>query len=240
MKRLIFLCITLALILALAGCGQSNHDDQESGTHDEIAVSVPVDALVFGSLEEFLDTYRGISLRGVVDSLADSVNLLGLTNFYLPIGIPENFELHRIEVNPYFVIISYLPREYLVSEEMIRYGYWNFRHFQFTFTRWDIDNPMSGILEQFSMTERDLIDGKYFVGLTNSVIWASEREVLHLYTPLPPDRHDAIRASSEMDAASALGFADALEMTRAVTAIYTIDLTNGNEIETMLQRLAEN
>jgi len=174
--------MTLAT-LTLTGCMPNGDDD-----HEMIVGSEVVDTLRFSSVEELLSMHRSVRMGRMVghhDEIAESVNFSSLETLYLPTGIPESYHLFRILVNENFVTFCYLPEEHLVSEEATRLAIAQSKDFQFSFTRWDLDSPMDGIFRQVRSTEESLIDDSFLFIEPNMLIWASDREVLHLYTPLP-------------------------------------------------------
>ncbi|MCL2408766.1 MAG: hypothetical protein FWC96_04030 [Oscillospiraceae bacterium] len=169
---------------------------------ESVAASDAPDTLRFSSLEEFLLSYiavkDGMRAEGFMPTsvhgnfehfseMAESVDLLSLERFYLPVNIPEEYKIFRIAVTEYHVTIRFLPEEHLGSETDILLARADSQDFQFSFTRkLNLENPMAGIMEQFGVTEADLIDGKYLFLEPNLFLWGSNREILSLYTPRPP------------------------------------------------------
>ncbi|MCL2571305.1 MAG: InlB B-repeat-containing protein [Defluviitaleaceae bacterium] len=151
----------------------------------EIAICTPEasDPLVFLSLDEFIVNHNAIALdRG--GSVADIINLAGLERLYLPSNLPLEYQLYRLMINENAVNLVYLHIDDMISEDTVMDALIQQRHFQFSFTRWDVDSPMEGILQQMGATEDDLINGRYLFVEPNMLIWASDREVIYMYTPL--------------------------------------------------------
>ena len=131
MKRLTIIIIIFFLSLAFTGCGQ-DEINSVSGEAQNVQEQQPTpaghrvpDTLYFTSLTEFLEGTRITKAgraAGEFAELAESVNLLGLEEFYLPIGIPETYRLFRISVNEMAVALWYLPEEHLVSKDTARYA----------------------------------------------------------------------------------------------------------------------
>ena len=191
------------------GQGDSQGAGDEQGQYDsqdqELALSIghlEPDMLHFASLENFLLAHRAARAGGDITEyiaywrsglsdteLADAVrntNLSGLEKLYLLTNVPEDFQIHRIDINESFVTFWYMPTELLDME----YPYLDamFRHqqrdFQFSFTRWSIESPLDSIMEQSGIGEEDLIDGMYRFNGNNLIEWASGSERIILYTPL--------------------------------------------------------
>jgi len=201
MKRFSVLIVACLALLGLSGCDQyggvismaigdhvSNFDngnmshEQEHGT---IAASEAIETLEFSSLDEFLLNFSTVKAgRATVDfaNSATNTGFAALERLYLPTNIPEAYQLFRITVNEEAVSIWYLPEEYLGSEDAIWFAISQQRHFLFSFTRWNIESPMDGILRQNRSTEEDLIDGKYLFIEPNMFIWGSDSEVVTVCT----------------------------------------------------------
>ena len=236
MKRFFLISVALFLLTLFAGCRQQ---EEISIGHQACAV---IDHLTFSSLEEFLAGYL-IAREGRTDGditalveswqvrssntelgdVVESVSFTSLENLYLPIGIPDGFQIHVIRVNEEVVNIRFLHEDDMVSEEAIWDAIVRQRDFRFNFTRWDLDSPMDGIFEQFHVTEEDLLDGRYLFLEPNFFIWASDREVLYMYMPLnlPPR---PTRGTDEHMAAM-VGFAE----------IRVVNLLDSNEVLALIE-----
>jgi hypothetical protein len=152
--------------------------------------------------------------------MAESVDLLSLERFYLPVNIPETYRLFEIDICASSVGLWFLPEEYLVSEETTRIETARQRHFLFSFTRGlNMDDPMAGVMRQHGISEADLIDGKYLFREPNSFSWGSGGERLHLYTPRLP----------------IVGLMDSPEEPVRFTEVYVLDLTSEDAIKAILE-----
>jgi len=165
------------------------------------------DALVFTSIEELIEIYQLVKTgkadelekskadrivmfgydedAGNLMKIAESMNFAALDKIYIPVGIPEEYQLYKIEVKKKSVCYSYFLEEDLASEETKGIAIGEQKNFQFDFTRWNIDSPMDGILQQCNATTKDLINGKYLYSQPYSLYWGFDREVLHMYLPRP-------------------------------------------------------
>lgn len=92
----------------------SNVEILEDTTVDEVECDMGVEYDVFSSLEEFSD-YLAMVQPGEGIS-----NLASLEYYFLPVGIPEGFELYKITSGIVNIGFWYLPKTALTSEENIR------------------------------------------------------------------------------------------------------------------------
>ena len=196
MKRFLVIGIMVFLALSFFGCGQ--HDeatdtneralaDQEYARADELLACRIPDTLSFSSLEQFAESHRAARNGRAVGELADtakSVNFSEIEKFYVPTGIPEAYQLYDITVTEETVSFWYLLEKDLVSDEAISNALSQSQGLQFSFTRWELDSPMEGIMRQFDASEEDLIDEKYLFVEPNMLIWALDRTIAYLYVPL--------------------------------------------------------
>jgi len=159
--------------------------------HDEgsLTYSPIADEITFFSVDDFVDSYNAAQAGRMADDMAmiaESVNLIGLERLYTPTNIPHEYQFYRMIINEDSVTLLYLHYDDMVSE----YTSWDAlihqRNFQFTFTRWDTESPMAGILAQTDSTEVDLINGRYLFVEPNMFIWESGNEVIYMYVPLNP------------------------------------------------------
>jgi len=185
MKRFVLLCMVFLLLPALIVGKQFGEVTETIQTAPALACAVP-DELEFSSIEEFLASYQAIragNAAGDVSRLAKSVNFLALKELFLPTGIPVEYQIYKITINENFVSIWYLRKEDMTSEEAIFTALCQQQRFLFSFTRWDLENPLDGILKQRDATYSDLLDGTYLYKEPNMFTWSSNREVLFMYTP---------------------------------------------------------
>ncbi|MCL2397135.1 MAG: hypothetical protein FWC93_03625, partial [Defluviitaleaceae bacterium] len=231
MKRLSVIIMTLFLALTLIGCGQNEDIDDDiiettNGVFEDDHVSYEPDTLRFTSMREFLESYLMVGsgrATGMTTSMASSVNLMEPESFYLPIGIPEEYQLYRLTICENFVTSWFLPEEYLTSGVEMRRADARQQHFMFSFTRWDMDSPENAMLGQLRITENDLIDGPYgkfhFDERNNFLWWTSDTEHIMMQFPARLSRNTT------------------LESLAPLTQTYTLDLTNPAAIDALLATL---
>jgi len=220
MRYLLITSVLFLLAITLIGCGTHSEATREDGQIDAIndeiyqeyrheqepKVSEVVNTLFFSSFEEFLESYRAVTFGrayGELTRLAESVNLASMGTFYLPIGIPETFQLYRIDINENFVIIWYLPKDFIGLDDAFIRALSQGRDFQFSFSRWDkddVDLEMSLILHQNNATEENLINEKYLFAGQNLLFWSSDNAILLMYTPMNPLPSDGVLAPTEISA----------------------------------------
>ena len=214
MKQFLILCITILLLILLIVCGYYIDDitvvnngiiaDYYDDFHEQeltIAYSRVIDELVFSSIDDFLSGYMMVKngrATGELAAMAESVDLMALERFHLPIGIPETYQLYQIVINELAVSIRFLPEEYLDSELATLNAIANQRDFHFAFYRWDLDRPMDGVLRQNRATEECLINERYLFVEPNMFLWGDDRTVFLLYTPLLQTRNEIARGESEI------------------------------------------
>jgi len=179
---------------------------------DGLSISVIPDKLEFKSIEQFLEAYKTVKEGKAVGDLAnkaDSVDFTGLEKLYVPKNIPEEYQLANILVNEDAIILWYLPKEHMGSSDAIQMALAKQMEFQIGFARWDLDDPMAGIMKQKKATEKDLIDGKYLFSRPNMLQWELDRGVMNMYMPLK-------YCTSKKKIAEAVKFAEvtAIDLTR--------------------------
>ncbi|MCL2420400.1 MAG: hypothetical protein FWD03_00950 [Defluviitaleaceae bacterium] len=237
MKKHLTISIVIFALFVLGACAQSTRAAVDD-TEDVIAASEVIDQLEFSSLEEFLVSYNTVRSGRAVGELAalsESVDFMGLERLYLPVAIPDDYQLFRIRVNEETVSFWYLSETDLVSEATIRDAIAQRRDFLFGFTRWNIESPMEGILRQNGATEEDLVDGRYlFIG-SNMVIWASDRDVMTLYTPVGMQNNRQGELSMETNAA---GIFDDVSEQLQFAEINVVNLTDANTVEALIEEIA--
>jgi hypothetical protein len=224
-------------------------------------VSLPPDELTFSSLEDFLLSYLAVKNgdlgRGDIDfqgewgsafsdvelsDIVDSVDFVSLRTLYLPIGIPEDFRLHRITVYNEIVSFQYLHENDMISEATIRNAISHRRFFSFTYSRWDMDHSflVNAMLRQsfvavgVNATEDDLINGRYFFDGRYGFDWVHERERFGMSVPAAGQFDFGL--ATFVDERGAIRFIYPAEMVRFL-GIRTVDLTNESEIAALLAEL---
>lgn len=231
---------------------ETHVQEQDDGTR--IEVSWAPTEISFSSVEDFLNAYMIASAGREIDHLesewsalfapselssAEAVNFTALENVYLPMGIPDEFELFTIRVAEGGVVFIFMHPDDMVSEEAIRDALRNFRVVHFGFYRWDMDDDFlfDAMMEQ--STERDvLIDGKYLFRDTAwlgyySVDWISNRTRFVLQ--LPAQRN----ASGQRSAANEIGgvsLDDPYAMV-SFTETATLNLQDTRAVEAMIEEL---
>ena len=216
------------------------------------AVSWAWDEITFSSVEDFLNAYIIANAGGdiahlisewyepytgaTIASSVANVNFTSLEAFYLPVGIPDEFEIHSIAVNEEFVNFTFLHQDDMISEDAI----WdalrsNFRVFRFSAPRGqDVGDPMEDMLHLHGVTEEALIDGEYlFVG-PGSVVWALDNRLFYLYIP-SSHRHvggEVLMARGDDE----MSFDDQLEAVRFAETV-TINLQDTRAVEAMIAEL---
>ena len=172
MKKWIAVCLALALS-CLSGCGNSS----EVETQENISV-YPATIDTFYSLESFLE-YASAAESG--DGYAD---LASLEYFYLPIGLPEGYQLVKINAAEMDIGFYYLPADAAAQEGADRWAENSKDHIKFISSRGAYKFECE--MEQFGVTAEDLIDGKYILHEYTEkmlVVWEEDGNVLMLYLP---------------------------------------------------------
>jgi len=261
MKRLLITTIVLFLLVTLAGCAQYDADypkEKDYGLCDheheeEIFDSVAPDQIRFSSVEDFLNAYiiasEGGDIANVVSrwetatdrglaSVADSINFTSFEAFHLPVGIPEDFELHHIEINKEFVNFIFLHHDDMGSEEAFWDALWNFRELRFGFFRWDEDDAtlFDGLMAVSSELDT-LIDGKYLFrereSGAHSFNWVSDRTSFSLHLPANLDPTNDRSATNELGGISL----DDPHAMVSFTETTTLNLQDTRAVETMIEEL---
>ena len=212
---------------------EMGHEEEElmaSSAEAELAM------LHFSSLEDFLAAYRIVKAGGEIADLvthwrapfsdsdladvSDEVNLSALERFYLPVNIPKEFQLYRIDIGESSVTVWYVHDDLLISESPYLDAMFQHpqRHFQFTFTRWEIDSPMDEVLQQNLRGGDVFIDGKFIFTEPNMLTWTSDKELIYMYTPLP--------------------VADSVSDLIRFTEFEVIDLLDDNAVSALLEYLS--
>jgi len=258
MAMVLFACETSASEAELneIGAGEANEEssyeyihyepDREEITGGEVAI----DVIEFLSLEDFLkthvtskmgvyrvdfaDTWSSQSGGQLKDAIAGT-NFVALDILYLPVGIPEDFEIRLITVTDYYVFFRFLPKEIVVTN---RNEFWDaaavYPTFEFAFTRgWGAENPMDGILEQNNATEVDLIGGKYLVTGSNTLTWSSGTELLHMFKHTPLSIGESIAIYDIIDDITT----DYADYTAGLTDVEIVNLLDINEVMELIEEI---
>ena len=265
MKKLLILSIAFFAIFALFGCSYEASENKNNGgetssveDREVPTVSIGPDMLVFSSLEDFLISYvetkkggiaRGdfdflgewMPLRHTASDVLESVEFAHLETLYLPIGIPEDFMLHRIRVMGENVVIEYLHKDDMELEEAARNAVPPERMFIFRYSRWDMEDSflVEAMLRQsfvsfgVNATENDLINGRYFFDGWHSFDWIQNRERFTLRVPTQID----IGAETTVNEHGMSVLSNPAEMV-SLLEIRTVDLTDPEQIAALLRELA--
>lgn len=187
MKNWIVICLMFAMVICcLGGCSSApdvaeptvkEAEPTEAAEQEAICV-YPATIDSFDSLESFLE-YVSAAESG--DGYAD---LASLEYFYLPIGLPEGYQLVKVNAGEMDIGFYYLPADADLSEEAVRMVDANKDHIQFISSRgyYKFESEM----EQFGVTAEDLVDGKYILheyAEKMMVVWEEDGNVLMLYLP---------------------------------------------------------
>ena len=151
----------LLMILLVVGCGNI-------GGAEEIQDSA-ADLVVFSDLEAFT-TYAFSA-----EKETDAAELASLRAFFVPAGIPEEYQLYKITAGIADIGFWYLPEDCLSSADAILEAEAGQKHFLFLSTR--------EAHEFGSAAQDDLLEGKYLVD-EGMVIWEQDHTVLMLYLPV--------------------------------------------------------
>ena len=201
MRNLIILLLITSMLFAFFGCGVNNKTTLGHGTNesDQISqdsydednvVSIGLEIMHYSSLEALLNDFNLLRTGDASDYLveiAKRLDFASLRYLYIPTGITESYEIYDIAIGIDYVNISYLPKEHLSSVSTRFDAELAHQNYVFTFTRVIYENPLAGVMEQFSVNEESLIGGKLLLLKPNSLTWGVNGSMLHLYLPLPPD-----------------------------------------------------
>jgi hypothetical protein len=180
--------LIVIIILTIGGCTQIPHHDDIPLHSNVYSVSQVPAMLIFSSVEDFMRGYNAIVTERAdsdLTSMATAVNFSSLEKLYLPMGIPETFRLHRIEIHIRHINMIFLPEESLVSDQAINDADVNSQFITYRVSRWDTDDPRSGIIEQNSRhAPIDFIDDNFFfIEWAQRLHWFSDREAMTLFLP---------------------------------------------------------
>lgn len=169
-KRVLALFLLLLLVLSLTACGIPFTEVEQE---DE---GCPEGLEVFYSLEEFVSA---------IETQGDGVAQLGSLNaYYVPTNIPAEYGLGKIVAGVSDILFAYYPVEALDSQETMMEAEATGKCFEFLFRRWELDDPLSGIMEQLDKEKSDFIDGKYlFDAPTRTYYWAQDGAALSMTFP---------------------------------------------------------
>ncbi len=187
-KRIILIITIIALLASVISCKAA-----EDNLQSETAADIPEPTLtpikepepessreeyvVFGSLEEF-DEYLKTAEEG-----EDIAALGALKRYYIPTGIPENYELYKITAGIVDIGFWYLPKEYLESGGYPIEAEAKQMHYLFISPRYEDD--MEILYQQLEISE-DKQSEDYYVresGGTKLLFCQQDDAVMGLYLP---------------------------------------------------------
>ena len=220
------------------------------------AVSWVEDEINFSSVEDFLNAYviasAGEDIAHLISewyepytgatiaSSVANVNFTSLEAFYLPIGIPEDFELWKIRIYEEFVSFILLHPDDMVSEDAIWDAIWSQRVFRFGFYRWDVEDSIliDAMLEQSFITEEDLVNGRYQIREHEGIYvlnWVSDRTRFSLHVPrMQLNARGEVVMAAELDGVL---LDDPYELVSFAETV-TLDLRDTRAVEAMIAELA--
>jgi len=226
MKKFFLLTSLLLYLIIIIGCTSASNEEMslynksDSGDMSEYRGYVSIDYMMFTSMEELLVTRNHIARGRASDELSNialSTNFLDVNTMYMPINIPEPFNLDRIFVNEVIISFWYRPHQYVGLNCM------DSDVFMFTMYRWDLDNPLEGILAQSRSAAAGMVNDYIYFDGSNSLFWAIDRTLVTLQAPFPSETgRFSHQASTYSDAAWANGVMGMVNFTSTMT----LDLTN--------------
>ena len=242
------ICIALLVLtlFALMGCTEREMREPDMisaylnmGTNEKSEMTVgekAVDILEFSSVEAFLNAYLIMNDKktGNIEELvsnywcsasdfnmmdiATAADLEFLETIHFPVGIPEDFELGRIRVSEWNVVLHFFHKNDSISEETMQEAELEQRHFSFHFHR----TNMQGIEEE----------APQFFG-ENFIAWASNGVLFGIYIPL--QRQTEIMMATEN---GGISLDNPYEMLRFTETI-AINLRDNAAVEALISELAE-
>ena len=151
-------------------------DEPNKNLDDEVFAS-PATLMEFSSLENFT------SFAASAKDGGDTAKLSSLEYYYLPTGIPTDYQLYKITAGSMDIAFWYLPEEALVSDDAKLNAELRQEHFMFISSRgtYVFESEMSSL----GATSDDLIEGKYLIPnyAPNMIIWEEDDVVLMMYLP---------------------------------------------------------
>jgi len=208
-----------------------NEDSQEfepGEEQEEMEISASPEMLQYNSLEELLSDLEKLRAGEASEELveiSERLDLSSLEVLYVPSGLPENYKLFNIAISMENVSILFMPEEHLSTIATQMDAVISQQHFAFNFTRMSFEDPLAGVMKQFSVSEDDLIEGVILLDPPNSITWGYDAKMMHMYLPFPPDSAIEDRMSRSLESVlESLGLSDKSDLVRytevAVTNIY--------------------
>ncbi len=188
MKKYFILLLALLVIPALSACKAASPADEAAIAHNEETVDAcAVDLVAYYSLEEFESalTESQIAAQNNEQTYADEIAKLSeLDAYYIPDGIPEGYVLGKILVGAVGVGFYYYPADRVESRDKRMGAESKQMCFEFIFGRWDLEEPLSGIMAQLGQGEDDYIGGRFLLESgRNTYYWEQNGDLLSLRFP---------------------------------------------------------
>lgn len=202
MKKLILYSLIMSLVFTFCACvavpsgnfqedptevpDNEEHKDPEADTQQEMDVCA-VDSVAFSSLEEFETALAEIQTASPssLDAPSDDIgNMAGLDVYYVPNGIPDGYVLGKVLVGSVGVAFYYYPEDKADSRDGQMTAEGKQECFEFRFYRWELDDPLSGIMRQLEQTEDDYIEERFLLDSSrNTYYWAQNGDALAFRFP---------------------------------------------------------
>lgn len=184
-NRIVFLmCLMMAAFLCACSANIENDIQSTEPTKTvEYEVEEQATQLSFGSVEEFVK-----AIKTTESDVNDSANLAALTEFAMPTGIPDAYQLYKVTVSNITIGFWYLPEEYLADEDSILEGELNQKHFLFIYPR--TEEKFETVVGQLHGMSGEMVSNKYFASSTQ-VVWDECGKPYMMYLPV-----DAVGANT--------------------------------------------
>ena len=180
MKKYIALLLAWICILIFTGCNRANNEGtiseptENTPVQQDVLVSEEIDEMiVFSDLEHFQEY--------LFSTDNDITGLHTLERYYLPAGIPEEYQIYKITAGSSDIGFWYLPEQNQTSPGAMLDAESQKKHFLFIMMQDDYD--LDTVLASFSNTDVEPQSGKYFLQTENMVIWQKSGTVLLMYLP---------------------------------------------------------
>ena len=178
------------LLFIAVSCGKVNCEALYNPTSEIYQVSfVP---LRFGSVEELFYEHRAINEGRASEWVVDvyhRADFASLDVIYLPVALPDGYQIVSIVIRPNIVSISFLPIEpptdifnynRLILLQISRTSYDDL-------TSWGHLTPLCGMMGVGNAIPENLIDGKYYIQqFTSNFVfnWGQGPNLVSLHVPL--------------------------------------------------------
>ncbi|MCL2855083.1 MAG: hypothetical protein FWE21_05635 [Defluviitaleaceae bacterium] len=134
-----------------------------------------------GDISSFVGYWAGSFLDSDLESVVQGTDFASLEFLYLPISIPDDFQIERITLTRYSLVIRYLPKGVEVTDETFWEAMVLYPSFEFGISRrQDIENEMLAVIEKSDATVDGLIDGIYLLVSPYLIHWESSGMIFGL------------------------------------------------------------